>query len=296
MLSKWKAKAFRYIMDINRKNTLLIVPVNDEEAYMIAKLADAIKMQVHRSKQPHGARLEQEPRILDLVRDSGCHRIIVIEMPGPEVEQQIGDLGKELFIIDHHRYKDLDRARDKNGQRLPSSLEQFLDLVGLDDQELDQLGYNPRLVRATGLWDAGYIWALIENGYTNKEIEQFEEHKEIIEKKLGLPAVSKESRMAAERAWKDRREWNGYQVVITADQKAHIRSLVSRMSAKYYKKRTPVIISERAGQRLYVQETDRALDLHQKFGGFTFGGDGNWGYDNKEQKEQVGLDDLKSFL
>ena len=279
-----------------RGQTLLIVPVNDEEAYMIAELAERIGLQVHRSEQPHGARLENEPGVLDLVRDSDCQTVVVVETPGPEVEKQIQDLGKELVIIDHHRYTDLDRAHDTEGHTLPSSLEQFLDLVEMSDQELDDLGYNPRLVRAVGLWDAGYIWALIENGYTNKEIEQFEEQKEIIEKKLGLPAVTEESRQAAERAWKDRQEWNGFLILTSADQKAHTRSLISRMTAKHYKKRTPVIISERADQRLYVQESDRAVDLYKEFGGFMYGGDTNWGYDNEDEPVKLDLEKIKQFL
>ncbi|MFH1315665.1 MAG: hypothetical protein ABIH67_04715 [Candidatus Uhrbacteria bacterium] len=281
---------------IKRTNTLLIVPVNDEEAYTIAELGDAIKMQVHRSKQPHGARLEDESGVLDLVKKSDCSTVIVVEMPGPEIEEQIRNLGKELIIIDHHRYTDLDRAHDSEGHVLPSSLEQFLNLVELSDQELDDLGYNAKMVRATGLWDEGYIWALIENGYSTKEIEQFEEHKEIIENKLGLPTETEESRQAAERAWKDRQEWNGFQIMHSADDQAHIRSLVSRMAAKHYKKRTPVIISERAGKRIYVQESDRAVDLYKEFGGFMYGGDWNWGYDNNERKKQLKLDEVKKIL
>jgi hypothetical protein len=284
------------LIDMKKKNTLLIVPVNDEEAYTIAELAERIGLQVHRSEQPHGARLENEPDILSLVRDSECDRIVVVEMPGPEIEEQIRALGKELIIIDHHRYTDLDRAHDSQGHRLPSSLEQFLKMFELSDKEIDELGYNPRMIRATGLWDAGYIWALIENGYTNKEIEQFEEHKEVIEKKLGLSAVTEESRSAAERAWKDRQEWNGFQICVSADQKAHTRSLVSRMAAKHYKKRTPVIISERAGQRLYVQESDQAEKLYEQFGGFMFGSGNNWGYDINDQDKELSLEDVKKFL
>lgn len=285
---------------MNRKQTLLIVPVNDEEAYMIAELGDAIKMLVHRSKQPHGAKLADEPKIMDVIEGRNGQKtaqtVIVVEMPGPEVEQQIRDLGKELIIIDHHRYTDLDRAHDTEGLVLPSSLEQFLDLVELSDQELDHLGYNAKMVRATGLWDAGYIWALIENGYSTEEIEQFEEHKDIIEKKLGLSGITKESRQAAERAWKDRQEWNGFLIMTSADDKAHIRSLVSRLAAKHYKKRTPVIISERAGKRLYVQESDKADDLYKKFGGFMYGGDWNWGYDNDGEERELSVKDIQDFL
>ena len=268
---------------------------------MIAELGEWIGMQVYRSKQPHGAKLSEEPNILDIVRRNGQQTVhetvIIVEMPGPEVEEQIRALGKELKIIDHHSYNELDRSHDpKTGESLPSSLEQFLRLAGIDDKELDQMGYKPRLVRATGLWDAGYIWALIENGYTTEEIEEFEEYKEVVDQKLGSSSVTKESRAAAERAWETKEEWNGFWIFESADMKAHIRSLISRMAAKHFKKPTPVIILEKAGRIIYVQETSKAQDLFNKFGGFTFGKAHNWGYDNEEGGKQIKLDDIKEFL
>ncbi len=279
-----------------RKNTLLIVPVNDLEAFLIAELGERIKMQVYRSEQPHGAKLGDESNILETIKKSICSTVIIVEMPGPEIEKQIQALGKELKIIDHHSYTDLDRARDAEGMSLPSSLEQFLELAGIDDKELDEIGYKPRLVRATGLWDAGYIWALIDNGYTTEEIEEFEEYKEVIDQKLGSSSMTKESKLAAELAWKAREEWKEFWIFESADMNAHIRSLISRMAAKHFKKPTPVIILERAGRVIYVQETPRASDLFDHFGGFTFGKDHNWGYDNEEGEKQVGLDQIKEFL
>lgn len=282
---------------LERKKCLLIVPVNDEEAYTIAELGEKIGMQVYRSRQPHGARLEEEPGILDLIRSCGCDTVVTVELPGPEVEEQIRSLGKDLTIIDHHRYTDLDRARDSaTGKLLPSSLEQFLDLAGLDDAELKELGYQPRLVRAVGLWDAGYIWALIKAGYSRDEIEAFERHKAELERRIGIPSATAASRQAAEQAWQDRQQWNGYTIVTADDPKAHIRSLVSRMAAKEFWKPTPMLISERGGQRLYAQETPSALALYENFGGFTFGGDQNWGYDSLDEGKEIKLQQIKVFL
>ncbi len=282
---------------IDRNKTLLIVPVNDEEAFIIAELGEKIGMQVYRSDQPHGARLDEEPGILDFIRDSDKQTVVTIELPGPEVEGQIRSMGKELKIIDHHHYTGLDRAHDpKTGELLPSSLKQFLDFVGIGDDELKELGYDPKMVRAIGLWDSGYIWALIEAGYSREEIEAFEKYKKGIEKALGMPDVREADLSAAERAWENKTEWNGFYVLVSDDPKAHTRSIVSRIAAKEFWKPTPLIISERAGKRIYVQESDRAMVLFNQFGGFTFGRDRNWGYDNEEEKNKLTLKDIKEFL
>ena len=88
---------------------------------MIAELALRKGYQVHRSSQPHGARLEREPRILERVKDYGASTVIVVEMPGPETEEAIRAMGKHLVVIDHHNYTDLERAHAPDGSTLPSS-------------------------------------------------------------------------------------------------------------------------------------------------------------------------------
>ncbi len=279
-----------------RKNTLLIVPVNDEEAFVIAELGEKIGMQVHRSNQPHGAKLDAEPGLMEVIESSGKNTVIVVEMPGPEIEERIKDKGLSLQIIDHHHYTKLNRAHDAAGEMLPSSLAQFLVYAGISDQELTDLGYDPRMIHAIGLWDSGYIWALIEAGYSRKEIEAFEEYKKNIETALGMPEVRKDDLAAAEQAWAEKSKWNGFYVLVSDDPKAHTRSIVSRIAAKEFWKPTPIMISERAGNRLYVQESPRSIDLFEHFGGFTFGRDKNWGYDNRGEGKRLTLEDVKSFL
>lgn len=283
----------------DRKNCLLIVPVNDEEAFLIAELGEKIGMQVHRSKQEHGARLENEPNIIDVVECRGERsfaHVIIVEMPGPDIEQSIKSKGLSLKIIDHHQYNDLNRAYDKDGNALPSSLHQFLALAEISDSELEKLGYDPRLVNGIGYWDAGYFWGLLEVGYSKEEVDEVENYKNQISAKIPGRLPSEQARAAAKEAWKNREEWNGYQVVISDKPETYIRSLVSRLSAREYWKPMPMIIIERAGKRIYVQESDRVKDLFEHFGGFTFGSDCNWGYDNDEQKQKLTLKDIKEFL
>ncbi len=45
--------------------------------------------------------------------------VLIVEIPGPRKEAWIRQQDKELIIIDHHRYQDLDRSHPL------SSLEQF---------------------------------------------------------------------------------------------------------------------------------------------------------------------------
>jgi hypothetical protein len=280
---------------ISRK-TLVIVPPNDEEAYVIADLADRLGFLVHRSAQRHGARLESEPGIFERVKKSGADTVVIVEMPGPDLEKDIQALGKHLILIDHHNYTDLDRAHDVSGAPLPSSLEQFLHLFDVDDETLRSFGYHPRFVRGVGLWDAGYLWALLDAGYTKGEIEAFLKFKDELAARVDSPEVLPRHQEAAAKAWAAREPFANMLVVISEDPGAHIRSGVSRLAATTFWKPTPMMISERAGRRLYVQETDRALDLFHRFGGFTFGTDRNWGYDNEVEKEKITLADLKAFF
>lgn len=276
--------------------TLLIVPPNDEEAYLIAELGEHKGYQVYRSDQPHGARLEMEPHILETVEKSGAQTVILIELPGPEIEEALLEMGKHVVIIDHHNYTDLDRAHAPDGSVLPSSLEQFLAYADIEEVHLKRWGYEPDLVRGIGLWDANYIWGVMEAGYSKERTQDVVDFKDNLARRVGAAEVQPVNQQEAKRAFEDREKFGTYFVVVSQHPTAHIRSSLSRLFAMTYWKRTPVIISERSGKRLYVQETDRAMDLFHHFGGFTFGSDRNWGYDNNREEENLTLSDIKAFL
>ncbi len=277
-------------------NTLLIVPPNDEEAYLIAELGERKGYRVHRSSQPHGARLDREPHLLSVVKESGADTVMIVEMPGVEIEEKIRAMGKHLVIIDHHNYADVERAYAPDGSTLPSSLEQFLSYAGIEDVHLRRFGYEPDLVRGVGLWDAGYIWGVMEAGYSKERALEVAAFKDELAEKVGAAEADPVNQREAKRAFEDREKFEDYFVVVSAHPTARIRSSLSRLFAFTYWKPIPAIISERGGERLYVQETDRALDLFHRFGGFTFGTDRNWGYDNEIENEKVALGEVKAFL
>ncbi|MBI2484663.1 hypothetical protein HYW18_00720 [Candidatus Uhrbacteria bacterium] len=281
---------------MNPARTLLIVPPNDEEAYLIAEIGERLGMQVYRSSQPHGARLEKEPGVCAFIKKSSADTVVVVEMPGLKTEGEIRRLGRHLVIIDHHNYTDLDRAHALDGTPLPSSLEQFLRLFDVTDEQLDRFGYVPRFVRAVGLWDAGYIWALFDAGFSREDMEKFLVFKDEIALRVGAAEVAPHNKEMAKGAWEQRETFGDFLIVTSLDPIAQIRSNVSRLAAMEFWRPTPMIISERGGKRLYVQETDHALDLFHHFGGFTFGTDRNWGYDNDTEKVSCTLSDVKTFL
>ncbi len=279
-----------------RKKTVLVIPPNDPEAVMITEIARALGIPMILSDQPHGASLDKELDITDRIRESGAKRAIVVEMPGPGTEARVRKLGIELVLIDHHRYTGLDRAVDpKTGNLLPSSLEQFLKLFRVTDKKLAALGFDPKLVRAIGLMDRGYVWALRDEGYGEADIRRvLDEQRRLMATVRDLSGDTQKEELARD-AWKRRKEWGSF-IIVADGHPIEIRSRISLIVALELKQPTPLIIVEEARGFIYVQESDYALELFKKFGGFTFGMDRNWGYRNQSGKPQVGLGDVKKFL
>lgn len=277
------------------KRTVLIVPPNDPEAVMISQIARALGIQMIVSPQPHGASLDKEKDILALVKAGKWERAVVVEMPGPKTEAALRRAGVELVIIDHHHYTDLDRAHDaKTKKLLPSSLEQFLKLFRVTDASLKKHGFAPRLVRGIGVMDRGYIWALREEGFSEKEIRAVIAY----QKKLMASVRDRKNEARkdaiAERAWKARKTWGDYLVVSTTSN-IELRSRVSLLAALELKQPTPMIILENGRGLIYVQESPAALTLFKAFGGFTFGLDRCWGYKYGKRK-RPSLSDIKATL
>lgn len=248
------------------------------------------------SKQTHGASLDHGRDYLPLVKQSGYKQVVVIEMPGPKTEKRLRALGVDLHIIDHHHYTGLDRAHDpKTDKLLPSSLEQFLKFFRVTDVKLRALGFDPKLVRAIGVMDRGFIWALKEEGWNKKEIDHVLEFHDSLLSQIHNPKTEARKQEVARLAWKRRKKWNSYFIVETrAD--IQLRPRLSRIVALEIGKPTSLIVIERGRGLIYVQESDHAMDLFRRFGGFTFGLDRNWGYRNEEGKKRVTLKDVKRAL
>ncbi|MEK7620454.1 MAG: hypothetical protein AAB413_04440 [Patescibacteria group bacterium] len=277
------------------KKTVLIIPPNDAEAMMIRVLADKLKLPVIESKQLHGASLDKGHDYVGEVKKGGYRRVIVVEMPGPKAEARLRNIGVKLDIIDHHHYTGLSRAHDAKGRLLPSSLEQFLAMFKITDRQLKSWGMNSRLVRGIGIQDRGYVWALQDEGYTKKEIAQVMTFHDSLTAHLHNPKTEARKDRAAKIAWAARKKWQEFWIVTTrAD--VQLRPRLSRMIAEKIGKPTPLIIVEHGRGLIYVQESPYALHLFERFGGFTFGLDHNWGHKNELGQDKVTLRDVKQAI
>ncbi|MFH1088854.1 MAG: hypothetical protein V1716_00305 [Candidatus Uhrbacteria bacterium] len=281
---------------MNLKKTVLIIPANDAEAVMILRLAEAMKLPTIISHQPHGASLDREPKIIQQIKDSGAERMVVVEMPGVKTEKKLSELGLEVVIIDHHHYQGLDRAcQPKTKKSLPSSLEQFLKFFKITDLYLEKLGFDPRLVRGTGIIDRGFVWALQNAGYSESEIKKVIAY----QKKIMRPFVDlqeeKKYEKAALEAWRKRTVWQEFFIVIDKTKKG-LRPYLSLLFVQKFKHQTPLILDEQVRGVIYVQGSPRTKELFDKFGGFTFGEAMNWGYKNQVGQRKITLTDVKREL
>lgn len=282
-----------------RANTLLIVPNNDAEAAMIIRLAKKIQLTVMVSRQPHGARLEKEPWLLSQVKAANKPRVVVVEMPGPTIEKKFKRAVQEFVWIDHHQYDFLDRAHDqKTGKAKRSSLEQFIQYFGVTDAELKKWRWTPRIIKGVGVSDRAFIWGLQKEGYTTTEVKKTLRLIDQLERTtVRQPGVPPRAQVVtvARRAWRGRKLWHGFYIVHSPS-KFGIRGELSGVLAQTYGKPTPVILVERGGNRLYVQESIVAGKLFKVLGGFTFGGIHNWGYDNTMFKPRRTLAEVQAAL
>jgi len=271
------------------KNTIIIVPPNDAEAILILKIAKAIGLTSIISAQPHGATLDKEPKIVEKIKKSGARVVVIVEIPGVKTEEKIKKLGVQIKIIDHHHYQNLNR------KKLKSSLEQFLEMFNLTDARLESLGFLPRLVRGIGILDRGFIDGLERAGYSKDEIKKVFAYQKKLLRPFIDPTEEKKYELAAQAAWKNRKEWNGYAIVIGQTKEGFRRHL----SAHVYQKLgrvVSIILDERGRGVISVQDSPHAEKLFKKFGGFTFGEKGNWGYKNGPGRPKVTLEDVKKEL
>ena len=139
-------------MLIQNTNTTIICPCNDGESHLIIEIARRLSFDVRISKQGWGAALSKDPveTFADLKKN-----VLVIEMPGVQKEKELKDKGHSLFVIDHHKYQDIDRSFSV------SSLEQCACLISYS---------LSRWEMGIALNDRGYIYALKEKSYSEEEI------------------------------------------------------------------------------------------------------------------------------
>lgn len=283
-------------MKKRKQGAVVIVPVNDAEAAMISKIAEAFEIDQIISRQRHGASLDVGRNYVKEIKKGNWKEVVIVEMPGLKTEKKLKEMGCRVVIIDHHDYTGLKRARDqKTGRRLKSSLEQFLSHVKITPAKLRQKGFDPRLVKGIGIFDRGFVWSLYDEGFTKKEVAKVLELRNEL---LGTITTQKnlaQKNRAAETAWKNRKKWNGH-LVFESKSVFLIRGQLSLLLAKKYDHPKAIILSEQNGKRFYVQETKKAEELFEHFGGFTYGTHRNWGYRNDMEQVKLTLEDVKKKL
>lgn len=278
-----------------RTQALLICPDNDPESRMIQLLAKHMSMSVLSSKQFHGAKLEKEEGIVDKVSDVGKPEVWIVEIPGPEIEQELRKRGFEVHLIDHHTYGELDRVTDSaSHERKRSSLEQFIAEADVTDEELREWGYDPRIVKGLGILDDRFAEGLREDGYAQEEITRVVDFSTAFSREMN--PVFDEIQKAAEEDWKHREDWNGY-ILIRSTSNRDVRGAIGYQALREGLDHVPAIISSCGGKKIFLQNADpEDVKLLQKeippTNTFTFGSGRCWGYDSRGGVPTVTLDQV----
>ena len=282
---------------IRKPIVALVCPDNDPESRLILLIAYRLGMTVIRSGQGLGATLDRERGdLMELILSTGCRNVWIVEIPGPEIEARLRENGLNVKIIDHHTYGNLNRSQGPDGNPLPSSLEQFLILIGLDDRDLTALGLDPVVVRGIAIMDARFVQGLREEGFTHNEICRVLDFRERCSR-AGNPDFD-QAQASALLAWKNRRRVGSYNVV---DSKAvvSIRGAVSTITIYKNCDTEPLIVVDKLGEEIFVHNVDPSVvvQLRSAFPeGFTFGTGRCWGVNNKKSRTRYTLDHILGVL
>lgn len=255
---------------VDMTDAVLLLPKNDEESLLIGDIAATAGIPMVVSDQPHGARLHREERLIERLRAASAiaSTVVIVEIPDPSTEDELRAQGWKVIIVDHHVYEGLDRLAPK------SSLEQFLDVFGITDDRLVELGFDPFLVRGVGALDQGFVYELAKRGITGDDKRRVISHYLSLTNRLGARLAK--AAVAAEEAFATAEMRNGVQIIRSAHADVHIRSTVSFLIIAKYDVPPPTVILEGSGA-VSVQDSERALTLFEKYGGYVFGGGRCWG-------------------
>ena len=262
--------------DIQSK--VLLCPRNDEESLQILKLSTAIDLPTLVSDQAHGAKLSGEKDLLArlLEVNSDMKTLVIVEIPGVKEEEDLRKQGIEVVIIDHHRYDDLDRMSQQ------SSLEQFRKLFELNDTKLTELGFDPKMIAGVGAIDRGFLWELKNEDLNEDERKQAIAYYRSLTMELGGERREREEELA-QIVWKNRVEDEGVIILRSDDDTTSVRDPLSFIVAENYPDHPPQTVIFQGSRRVYVQESEKARELYDTYGGFTFGRDACWGKMNDDE-------------
>lgn len=287
------------LTSMDRSHAILVCPDNDAEARMILMIAEKAKIPTVKSLKPHGGRLDVEVEEVKKLISDKTKEVWIVELPSIEKEKELRDTGLKVEIIDHHTYKDFDRLTNpKTGKKNPSSLEQFLSVANITDEELKSFGFVSKIVRGVGISDALWVNGLKNAGYTDKEIKEVFNYTSELSMMVN-PELEK-SVMQAKLDWDKRQERNGYIVALSHSRITDIRGAISFLAAMEGFHSTPKIISVWSGDKISVENV--GLDIVEKLNRgikgdtFTFGSGMCWAVNNKGLEKRVTLEEIFEVL
>lgn len=276
-------------MSLSPVDSVLLCPRNDQESLQIIKIAQALDLPLVISAQPHGARLGNEGQLIERLRAANPHanQLVIVELPGPEIEAQLTAIGYQLTIIDHHQYPGLDRMK------MQSSLEQFLDVFEIDQEKLQHLGFDPVLVRGVAAIDRGFLWELKRSGYSPEQAQRARDYYRALGHELG--GDFRQAEVVARQAWESQTEKDGLLIFTSPNPQIRIREALSFLIAdKYAEPPTSLIIE--GPEQITVQDTVQAPNLFTAFGGYTFGMNLCWGKKVSAGETMPTIEQIQSIL
>ncbi len=255
--------------DINA--TVVLLPKNDPESLLICQICEALKIPMLISPQPHGATLYAETNLAERVSQvhASATTLVIIEIPGPTEESELQLKGFTVKVIDHHRYDGLDRMNTK------SSLEQFITCFDIKDADLARAGFDPILVKGVGIIDRSFVWGL------TPDICDPVTRVRMIDYYLSLSdqldhGSRKKTEVIAKEALAQAKIEHGFIIVKNPKPGARIREALSFEIARQYPNPIATLLIDE--EVIYVQESSRAKELYEQFGGFMYGGEERcWG-------------------
>lgn len=265
------------------EHLVVLLPENDPESLMLGEICLAFQIPSVISRQPHGAYLGAEECLEERIREvnPNAQEIIIIEIPGPNEEKELEKKGLQITIIDHHRYEGLDRMHPK------SSLEQFLVYMDIQERDLQEKGFSPMLVKGVAIIDRSFVWGLKAEGYSDtQKQEAIAYYQSFLHKMYGAERKRQEDLAAA--LYQKRKQQGGFLIIQNTNPNMNVRDALSFEIAKHHTAPIATIIHSR--DMIYVQESDRALELYKKFGGFMYGGEERcWGkqFEGENEREKI---------
>lgn len=280
-------------------HVLLYTVDNDPEARLILLIALRANITTIRSTQPHGASFDNEHGVLELARAAKKHEIWTVELPGLITEMLLREHGFVVTPIDHHTYGELDRAHNPmTGERKKSSLEQFLNMTNITDDDLRSWGFDPRTVLGIGVMDDRFARGLRNEGFTPREMIRVLSYRRKLHIQVDPNYMT--SLRAAKKVWRCRRSVNGY-FICESNYDVRIAYALGILTIEKGEDEHPVIISDRNGRQCYANNLEpteiKCLTTHfQDFHTFTYGSGRCWGIDNDRRPEKVTLEDVLRVL